>query len=122
MRPDPSLLETAKSGQTSGHEQVVAGSCVILAGNRIQGPSNCTNARSLRSWKENMRLRFSLLNLLLATTILALVIVIIRLHAELAQEHSLRVQQLQHGGILQVGDLNAVHVVQVSTRGELNQH
>src|SRR5438105_2119731 len=69
-----------------------------------------------------MRFRFSIINLLLVTTILALVIVIIRLHGELAQEQSLRVQQLRRGGVLQVGDPNAVHVIQVSTRGELNTH
>src|SRR3954465_12756292 len=68
----------------------------------------------------NMRLRFSILNLLLVTTILALVIIIVRLNGELSEERSLRLQQLRHGGILQISDPDAIHLVQLSTRGELN--
>jgi hypothetical protein len=67
-----------------------------------------------------MRPRVSILNLLLLTTIIALVIVIIRLSGELAAEKDRRIQLLQKGGILEIGDANAVHVVQVSSPTEQN--
>src|SRR5215218_7421697 len=69
-----------------------------------------------------MKPRFSLLNALLLTTIVALVIVVFRLRDEVGAERSLRLQQLQHGGILEVTDLNAVHIVRVWTEGERNTH
>ena len=62
-----------------------------------------------------MRPRVSILNLLLVTTIVALVIVVVRLYHELDHERSLRLQLLQKGGILQVTDLDVVHVVKVDT-------
>jgi hypothetical protein len=62
-----------------------------------------------------MRPRVSILNLLLVTTIVALVIVVVRLYHELDHERSLRLQLLQNGGILQVTDLDVVHVVKVDT-------
>jgi hypothetical protein len=66
------------------------------------------------------RPRVSILNLLLLTTIVALAIVVLRLYGELAAEKSRRLQLLQKGGILQVTDPAAIHVVQVSTLGERN--
>jgi hypothetical protein len=65
-----------------------------------------------------MRPRFSILNLLLLISVVALVIVVFRTHRELRKERSLRIQLLQKGGVLQVTDPNIVHVVQVSSDGE----
>jgi hypothetical protein len=45
---------------------------------------------------------------------------VFRLHSELSEERSLRLKQLQHGGILEVTDPSIVHLVKVSTTGELN--
>jgi hypothetical protein len=67
-----------------------------------------------------MRPRISILNLLLLTTIVALVVVVARLSRQLADEKTRRLALLQKGGILQVADPNVVHVVQVSAPGELN--
>jgi hypothetical protein len=66
----------------------------------------------------HVRPRVSILNLLLVTTIVALAIVVLRLYGELAVERSRRLQLLQKGGILQVTDPDAVHVVQVSALWE----
>jgi hypothetical protein len=63
------------------------------------------------------RPRVSILNLLLITTIVALLIVVVRLYQELDHERSLRLQLLQKGGILEVTDLDLVHVVQVDNDG-----
>lgn len=65
-----------------------------------------------------MKPRFSILNLLLVTTVFALAIVVLRLSGKLEQEKSLRLQLLQKGGILQVSDVDAAHVVQVTSAGE----
>jgi hypothetical protein len=65
-----------------------------------------------------MKPRVSILNLLLLTTVVALVIVVYRSHRELREEHLLRIQLLQKGGMLQVTDPNLVHVVQVLSDGE----
>ena len=64
-----------------------------------------------------IRPRVSILNLLLITTIVALVIVVMRIYRDLAEERLLRLQLLQKGGVLQVTDLDLVHVVQVDTDG-----
>jgi hypothetical protein len=60
-----------------------------------------------------MRFRVSILNLILVTTIVALVIVVVRLYGELQNERTLRIEMLQKGGILQVSDPELVQVVQV---------
>jgi hypothetical protein len=60
-----------------------------------------------------MRPRVSILNLLLVTTIVALGIVVVRLYHELDHERSLRLKMLQKGGILEITDLDLVHVVKV---------
>jgi hypothetical protein len=62
-----------------------------------------------------MKPRVSILNLLLVTTIVALVIVVVRLYNDLAHESSLRLQLLQKGGILEITDLELVHIVKVDT-------
>jgi hypothetical protein len=67
-----------------------------------------------------MKPRISLLNLLLCITVLSLMMVIVRLYGELSAERALRLEQLRHGGILQVSDLDAVHLVKVSAVGERN--
>jgi hypothetical protein len=60
-----------------------------------------------------VRIRVSILNLLLVTTIVALVIVVVRLNGELRDERAERIAMLQKGGILQVSDPDVVHAVQV---------
>lgn len=65
-----------------------------------------------------MRPRVSILNLLLVTTIVALVIVILRLSGELETEKRLRAELLRKGGVLEISDLDAVQLVHVSSVGE----
>src|SRR5688572_2330541 len=66
-----------------------------------------------------MRPRISILNLLLVTTIVALVVVVIRLSAQLSEEKARLRQLLQKGGILQVRNPNTPYVVKVDASGEL---
>lgn len=66
-----------------------------------------------------MKPRVSILNLLSLMTVVALVLMVIRLRSERDQERWLRMEMLKKGGILQVSDPKAVHVVQVSAPGEL---
>jgi hypothetical protein len=62
--------------------------------------------------------RFSILNVLLVTTVVVLVIVVVRLNDELNKERSQRVELLQKGGILQLTDADRIHLVKVSAAGE----
>lgn len=66
-----------------------------------------------------MKPRVSVLNLLSLMTVVALVLMVFRLRSERDQEKWLRMEMLKKGGILQVSDPDAVHVVQVSSPGEL---
>jgi hypothetical protein len=67
-----------------------------------------------------VRPRFSILNLLLMTTVVALAFGVCQLYVELRTEKALRRELLQKGGILQVFDPDVAHVVQVTTRYERN--
>lgn len=65
-----------------------------------------------------MKLRFSLYSLLVTTALFALSITVVLLRIELRKERSLRLELLQRGGILEISDLDKVHVVSVSGREE----
>ena len=65
-----------------------------------------------------MKLRFSLFTLLVTTAFFALSITVILLRIELQKERSLRLELLQRGGILEISDLEKIHVVAVSGRDE----
>jgi hypothetical protein len=69
-----------------------------------------------------MKFRFSILNLLLLTTVIALSIAVVQISGDLKEERRLRTELLQKGGIFEISDVTKVHVVPVHATNEMQTY